>query len=127
MDKIIIYTPDAPEPVGPYSQAIKTGNTLYVSGQIALDANTGNMVAGNIGAETTRVMNNLGAVLQAAGMDYSHIVKCSIFVTDINDFPAVNAAYGKYFKNEPPARETVGVAALPKGARVEISCIAVSG
>ncbi len=127
MDKIIIYTPDAPEPVGPYSQAIKTGNTLYVSGQIALDANTGNMVAGDIGAETTRVMNNLGAVLQAAGMDYSHIVKCSIFVTDINDFPAVNAAYGKYFKNEPPARETVGVAALPKGARVEISCIAVSG
>ena len=127
MDKIIIYTPDAPEPVGPYSQAIKTGNTLYVSGQIALDANTGNMVAGDIGAETTRVMNNLGAVLQAAGMDYSHIVKCSIFVTGINDFPAVNAAYGKYFKNEPPARETVGDAALPKGAMVEISCIAVSG
>ncbi len=126
MDKNIINTAVAPAPVGPYSQAVLAGNTLYVSGQIGIEAHTGKMVEGDIAAETTQVMNNLGAVLRAAGMDYSHLVKCSIFVTDINDFPAVNVAYEKYFENKPPARETVGVAALPKGARVEISCIAVS-
>ena len=126
MDKSIIYTPNAPEPVGPYSQAVRTGDTLYVSGQVPINPESGNMVTGDIKEEARQVMHNIGAVLSAAGMDFGHIVKCSIFVTDIRDFAAVNEVYGEYFDKRPPARETVQVAALPKGARVEISCIAVA-
>ena len=123
--KKIIITPQAPAPIGPYSQAIKAGNTLYVSGQIPINAENGKLVSDDIASETDQVMKNIRAILNAAGMDFGDVVKCSIFVTDMRDFSIVNAAYEKYFDNEPPSRETVEVAALPKGVNVEISCIAV--
>jgi len=125
MAKEVIYSSHAPEPIGPYSQAIMAGNTLFVSGQIPIDSATGNLVSGDITAETNQVMKNLKAVLEAAGMDFSHVVKCSIFLSDMNTFPKVNEAYGQYFKTNPPARETVQVSRLPKDVNVEISCIAV--
>ncbi len=120
----IIVSADAPAPIGPYSQAVLAGNTLYVSGQIPLDKN-GTLITGSIEEETELVMSNLLAILQAADMNFSHVVKCSIFLTDMGNFPRVNAVYAKAFQNEPPARETVQVSALPKNANVEISCIAV--
>ncbi|MCK5103711.1 MAG: RidA family protein [Cyclobacteriaceae bacterium] len=125
MGKSIIYSEKAPAPIGPYSQAVKAANTLYVSGQIPIDTKTGQIVTDDIAMETNQVMKNISSILNAAGMDLSNIVKCSIFVTDMSDFSLVNAAYEKYFDSEPPARETVEVAALPKGVHVEISCIAV--
>lgn len=125
MSKQIINSADAPAPIGPYSQAVKHGNTLYVSGQIALDAKTGNLVCGDIKTETHQVMKNLQAILLAAGLDFSHVVKTSIFVKDLGNFVAINEAYGEYFKSNPPARETVEVSRLPKDVNVEISCIAV--
>lgn len=125
MSKTIIFSDKAPAPIGPYSQAIKTKDTLYVSGQIPIDTETGQMVIDNITLETNQVMKNISCILDAAGMNFSNVVKCSIFVTDMSDFSTINAAYGKYFDSEPPARETVEVAALPKGVHVEISCIAV--
>ncbi|MDH5368102.1 MAG: RidA family protein [Cyclobacteriaceae bacterium] len=125
MSKKIINTEKAPAPIGPYSQATQVGNTLYVSGQIAIDASTGNMNTGDITTETHQVMKNLGYILEAAGMNYNNVVKCSIFVADMGDFAAINAAYGEYFKENPPARETVEVSCLPKNVNVEISCIAV--
>ena len=125
MSKQIINSVDAPAPIGPYSQAVKHGNTLYISGQIALDAKTGNLVGGDIKAETHQVMKNLKAILSAAGLDFTHVVKSSIFVKDLGDFAAINETYGEYFKSNPPARETVEVSRLPKDVRVEISCIAV--
>ena len=125
MIKTIIYSEKAPAPIGPYSQAVKSGNTLYVSGQIPLDVETGKFITDDIASETSQVMKNIGAILNAAKMDFSNVVKCSIFVTDMNDFCIVNSSYEKYFDNEPPARETVEVSALPKGVHVEISCIAV--
>lgn len=125
MSKTVIYSDKAPAPIGPYSQAIKTGNTLYVSGQIPLNNDTGELVAGSIALETDQVMKNLSFILDAAGLNFSNVVKCSIFVTEMNDFAVVNATYEKYFESVPPARETVEVAALPKGVHVEISCIAV--
>ena len=125
MDKRIIKTKNAPAPIGPYNQAIFSGNTLYVSGQIAIDPVTGNMITDNIDAETHQVMKNLGNILQAAGLNYNHVVKCTIFVNDMNNFLKVNEAYGSYFVQDPPARETVEVSGLPKGVNVEISCIAV--
>lgn len=125
MSKQIINSADAPAPIGPYSQAVKYGNTLYVSGQIALDAKTGNLVCGDIKTETHQVMKNLQAILLAAGLDFSHVVKTSIFVKDLGNFVAINEAYGEYFKSNPPARETVEVSRLPKDVNVEISCIAV--
>lgn len=124
MEKKIILTTQAPAPIGPYSQAVMSGNTLYCSGQIALKPD-GSLVTENIEAETTQVMQNIGEVLKAAGMDYSHIVKTSIFLTSMNDFAKVNAIYATYFKSDFPARETVQVSALPKGVNVEISVIAV--
>ena len=126
MDKRIINTKDAPAPIGPYNQAIFSGHTLYVSGQIAIDPTSGDMVTANIDAETHQVMKNLGNILHAAGLNYEHVVKCTIFVNDMNNFSKVNEAYGSYFKQDPPARETVEVSALPKGVNVEISCIAVN-
>lgn len=123
--KNIINTPNAPAPIGPYSQAVKYGNTLYISGAIAIDATTGNMVQNDIESETTQVMKNLGEILKAAGMDYSNIVKTTIFVTDLANFTKINTVYGSFFKEKFPARETVQVSALPKGANVEISAIAV--
>jgi len=126
MSKQIINSADAPAPIGPYSQAVKHGNTLYISGQIALDAKTGNLVgAGDIKAETHQVMKNLKAILAAAGLDFTHVVKSSIFVKDLGNFGAINEVYGEYFKSNPPARETVEVSRLPKDVQVEISCIAV--
>lgn len=123
-NKIVIDTTNAPSPIGPYSQAIKVGNTLYISGQIALDPVTDVLDTGDISIETDRVMQNLGAILNEAGYSFDHVVKCSIFVNDMDNFTAVNEVYGEYFKNNPPARETVEVSKLPKNVNVEISCIA---
>ena len=125
MSKSVVYSPSAPEPIGPYSQAIQSGNTLFVSGQIAIERSSGNFITGNIPVETTQVMKNLEAILSVAGMNFSNVVKCSIFLKDMNNFPVVNEVYGKYFSENPPARETVEVSRLPKDANVEISCIAV--
>lgn len=125
MSKEVIYSPNAPEPIGPYSQAIIAGDTLYISGQIPIDASSGKIVSGDIGLETDQVMKNIKAVLGVAGMKFSNVVKCSIFLNDMNNFPKVNEAYGKYFTSNPPARETVEVSRLPKDVNVEISCIAV--
>jgi 2-iminobutanoate/2-iminopropanoate deaminase len=125
MSKSIINSKAAPAPIGPYSQAVKSNGTLYVSGQIAIEPSTGNMVLGDIVKETHQVMNNLNAILKEAGMDFSNVVKCSIFVKDLNNFATINKVYGEYFTTEPPARETVEVSRLPKDVNVEISCIAV--
>lgn len=125
MSKEVVYSAQAPEPIGPYSQAIKAGNTLFVSGQIPIDSATGKIDSGDITSQTNQVMKNLEAILAAAGMSFANVVKCSIFLSDMNDFPKVNMAYGKYFPSEPPARETVQVSRLPKDVNVEISCIAV--
>lgn len=125
MSKTVVYTPHAPEPIGPYSQAILAGNMLFVSGQIAIHRSSGNLVTGNIEDETTQVMINLSEVLKAAGLSFSDVVKCSIFLKDMGDFPRVNQIYGQYFTDMPPARETVEVSRLPKDVNVEISCIAV--
>ena len=123
--KTIINTPNAPAPIGPYNQAVLSGNTLYVSGAIAIEVSSGNMIQTDIEAETHQAMKNLGEILKAANMDYSNIVKSTIFVTDLGNFAKINAVYGSYFKSDFPARETVQVSALPKGANVEISVIAV--
>ena len=124
--KKIIFTDKAPAPIGPYSQAVLAGNTLYTSGQIPLDPATGELVGGNIEAETKQVMENLKAVLEAAGMDFSNVVKTSIFIMNMDDFAAINTVYGSYINEETaPARETVQVARLPKNVNVEISMIAV--
>ncbi|SMG43356.1 2-iminobutanoate/2-iminopropanoate deaminase [Marivirga sericea] len=125
MSKQIIQTKEAPAPIGPYNQAILAGNTLYVSGQIALDAQSGELINENITEETHQVMKNLEAILSAAGLGFSDVVKCSIFVKDMGNFSTINEAYGLYFKDNPPARETVEVARLPKDVNVEISCIAI--
>jgi 2-iminobutanoate/2-iminopropanoate deaminase len=124
MEKKIIFTTQAPQPIGPYSQAVMVGNTLYCSGQIALDLE-GNLKTDSIEAETAQVMHNVGELLKAAGMDYSNIVKTSIFLTDMGNFTRVNAEYAKCFKQDFPARETVQVSALPKSANVEITVIAI--
>jgi 2-iminobutanoate/2-iminopropanoate deaminase len=125
MAKKIIYTEDAPDPIGPYSQAVFTNNTLYISGQIAIDPFSESLILSDIEAETKQVMKNIGFILEAAEMDFSNVVKCSIFLKDMNDFPKVNAIYGSFFKENPPARETVQVAKLPRNVNVEISTIAV--
>ncbi len=125
MAKEVIYSANAPEPIGPYSQAIKAGGMLFISGQIAIQKSTGQMILDSIGEETAQVMANLSEILRSAGMDFSHVVKCTIFLKDMNNFPKVNEVYGQYFKKQPPARETVEVSRLPKDVNVEISCIAV--
>ncbi|MGA1030115.1 MAG: RidA family protein [Flavobacteriaceae bacterium] len=126
MAKTIITTPHAPAPIGPYSQAIKSGNTLYVSGQIGFEPQTMTWVGESIEKETQQVMHNLEAILKAANMTFEQVVKTSIFLDDMAHFEKVNAVYGGYFKEaSAPARETVAVKTLPKGVRVEISLIAV--
>jgi 2-iminobutanoate/2-iminopropanoate deaminase len=125
MTKKIIQTKDAPAPIGPYNQAILVKGTLYVSGQIALDSHSGEMINENITEETHQVMKNMSAIVAEAEMAFSDVVKCSIFVKDMNNFSTINDAYGQYFKENAPARETVEVARLPKDVNVEISCIAV--
>jgi 2-iminobutanoate/2-iminopropanoate deaminase len=125
MSKSIINSKNAPAPIGPYSQAVKSNNTLYVSGQIAIDPLSGEMVLDDIVKETHQVMKNMKAILLEGGMDFSKVVKCSIFVKDMNNFATINKVYGEYFTADPPARETVEVSRLPKDVNVEISCIAV--
>lgn len=121
-----VLTPHAPEPIGPYSQAVQCGTELYCSGQIPLDPQSGEIVAGDITAQTERAIENLGAVLCAAGYHYTDVVKTTLFLVNMNDFAAVNAVYEKYFALGRPARSTVAVAALPRGALIEIDCIARS-
>lgn len=120
-----IRTDSAPAPVGPYVQAIRSGNTLYCSGQIALDAKTGTMVGSNEEEQTVKVMDNIAAVLAAAGLSYKHIAKTTIFLTNLQAFQTVNAVYEKKLAGHKPARSTVEVRALPKAALVEIECIAI--
>jgi 2-iminobutanoate/2-iminopropanoate deaminase len=124
-EKQVIQSNDAPKAIGPYSQAILAGNTLYVSGQIAIIPETGKMDTLTIETEIRRVLSNLGAVLKEAGMSYDNVVKATIYTTDLKNFKLINTIYGEYFKEKQPARETVQVAGLPAGARVEISAIAV--
>ncbi|WP_299818557.1 RidA family protein [uncultured Pontibacter sp.] len=124
MAHTIINSTNAPAPIGPYSQATLANGILYVSGQIALDAESGNLVNDSIENETHKVMQNLQAILSEAGMDFSNVLKCTIFVKDLNNFGKINEIYGSYFTNNPPARETVEVSRLPKDVNVEISCIA---
>lgn len=125
MSKSVVYSPTAPEAIGPYSQAIQAGNMLFVSGQIAIQKSTNTIITDTIEEETTQVLQNIKDILKAAEMDFSHVVKCTIFLKDFNDFAAVNAIYGKSFSSNPPARETVEVSRLPKDVNIEISCIAV--
>jgi 2-iminobutanoate/2-iminopropanoate deaminase len=125
MDKIIIKTANAPEPIGPYNQAVLAGDTLYISGQICIDPNTGELKKRDIQDETHQAMQNLKAILVAAGMGFNHVVKTTIFITDMHQFSEINEVYGKYFDGDFPARETVQVSALPKFVNVEISMIAV--
>jgi len=120
----LVTTDQAPAPIGPYSQAVRSGKTLYCSGQIALDPTTGNLVDGDVSAQTEQAIENLGAVLRQAGFDFADVVKTTIFLVDMNDFAAVNAVYGRTFDPVKPARSTVAVAGLPRNARVEIECIA---
>ena len=124
MNKKIITTDKAPAPIGPYSQAVMVNNMLYVSGQIAINPANGQLVLDNIIEETQQVMNNLKAILEAAGMDFSNVIKTTIFLKDMNQFSSVNEVYGAFFKSDFPARETVQVAALPKFVNVEISVVA---
>ncbi|MDN5203967.1 Rid family detoxifying hydrolase [Fulvivirgaceae bacterium BMA10] len=127
MSKVIINTTNAPAPIGPYNQAVfvESTQTLYVSGQIAIDPSSGELIMGDIRRETGQVMKNLKAILNEANMDFQNIVKCSIFISNMDNFGAINEVYGEYFQNDPPARETVEVSCLPKKVNVEISCIAV--
>jgi 2-iminobutanoate/2-iminopropanoate deaminase len=126
--KTTVSTPDAPRAIGPYSQAIKVAaapSFLFCSGQVPLDPRTGELVRGTIEEETRRAMENVAAVLAAGGGGFAQVVKTTIFLTDLGDFARVNEVYGSYFTADPPARSTVQVAALPRGARVEIECLAV--
>jgi 2-iminobutanoate/2-iminopropanoate deaminase len=125
--KKIISTNEAPAAIGPYSQAVRSGRFLFCSGQIPLDPKSGEIVAGDITAQTGRVMDNIAGLLRAEGLSFDDIVKTTIFLTNLGDFQTVNQIYGSYFKNDPPARSTVQVAALPRGANVEIEVIAAAG
>jgi reactive intermediate/imine deaminase len=119
----IISTPDAPQAIGTYSQAVKCGNTVYVSGQIPLDPASGQMVGGDIETQIRRVFDNLKAIVTAAGGDFSQIAKVNVFLTDLGNFQTVNKVMSEYFREPYPARAAIGVAALPKGAQVEVDCV----
>ena len=121
----VIVTDSAPKAIGPYSQAVRTGNTLYLSGQLAIDPATGEIVKGGIEAETHQALQNLNAVLEAAGYSLENVVSCQVFLADMDDFTAMNKVYAGYFPRQPPARATVEVAELPRDARIEISAVAV--
>jgi 2-iminobutanoate/2-iminopropanoate deaminase len=120
-----IATKDAPHAIGPYSQAVRSGNTLYLSGQIALDPTSGNLIEGDFAAQSRRVFENLRAVLRASGADFKNVVRATVYLTDLGNFQSLNSIYGQYFGDHKPARSTVGVAQLPRGAAVEIDLIAV--
>jgi len=124
MSKKVVATEKAPQAIGPYSQGIVAGPFVFVSGQIALDPATGELISGDVRAHTERIMENIKAILAAAGLSLDAIVKCSIFLKDMSDFATVNEVYGSYFGDDPPARATVAVSTLPKGAPVEIDAIA---
>jgi 2-iminobutanoate/2-iminopropanoate deaminase len=124
MFKKIFETKQAPAPIGPYSQAVEAGGFLFCSGQIALDPASGQITPGGVPEQTETVMRNIKAVLASAGLGFENIVKTTIFLVDMADFPAVNEVYGKHFKSEPPARSTVAVQGLPRGVRVEIEVLA---
>jgi 2-iminobutanoate/2-iminopropanoate deaminase len=126
MEKRIITTAEAPEPIGPYNQAVQAGNLLFISGQVAINPKNGTIEARDIFEETHQVMHNLRAILQAADLDFKNVVKTTIFLTDMAHFTSVNEVYGKYFNGEFPARETVAVRGLPKNVNVEISMIAAT-
>ncbi|ATB38187.1 reactive intermediate/imine deaminase [Cystobacter fuscus] len=128
MARKTVHSDNAPKAIGPYSQAVQAdaGKMTFLSGQIPLDPKTMELVPGDVVAQTEQVMKNLGAVLQAAGLDFSHVVRCTIFLTDLGDFARVNEVYGRSFPGSPPARVTVQVSALPRGSKVEIDAIAVS-
>lgn len=125
MSKKIIFTTKAPAPIGPYSQAVMAGNMIFVSGQIAINPESGNLITGDIQQEARRVMLNIGEILKTAGMDYHNIIKTTIFLKDMNNFGAINEIYGHFFSDHYPARETVEVSRLPKDVNVEISVIAL--
>ena len=124
MTKSAVSAPDAPTAIGPYSHAIRTDQLLFISGQVPIDPATGNLIDGDISAQTQRVMNNIDAVLKAGGLSFQHVVRTTIFLADMSDFAAVNAVYGTFFSEPYPARATVQVSRLPKDARVEIDAIA---
>lgn len=119
----IIHTSKAPEAIGPYSQAIDTGDVVYVSGQIPLDPATGSFAGDDVSTQTKQVMENVKAIVEASGSSMNKVIKCSIFLADMGDFQTVNEIYGSYFGDEPPAREAIAVKTLPKNAKVEVSCI----
>jgi len=125
LTKTIISTTDAPAAIGPYSQAVMVGNTLYCSGQIAIDPTTGKMIEGDVQEETHQVLKNLGAVLKAVGMDYKDAVRATVFMSDMDNYGKINEVYKQYFTESPPARAAVQVARLPKDVQVEISLVAV--
>jgi 2-iminobutanoate/2-iminopropanoate deaminase len=127
MTKRIIATADAPAAIGPYSQAVRVGELIFLSGQIPLDPRTGQMVSGSVATQARRVMENHAAVLRAADAKFDDVVRSTIYLTNLDDFASVNEVYGTYFSSEPPARATVQVAALPRGAEVEIEMIAHVG
>jgi 2-iminobutanoate/2-iminopropanoate deaminase len=126
-ERRIVATDGAPKAIGPYSQAVLAGGLVHCSGQIALDPRTGELAAGDVAAQTERVMKNLAAVLAAAGSDFTRVVKCNVYLVDMAHFPAMNEVYGRYFaQGAAPARATVAVAQLPRGALVEIDCVALA-
>jgi 2-iminobutanoate/2-iminopropanoate deaminase len=127
MTRTVVQTAKAPQAIGPYSQAIRTEQFIFVSGQVPLNPETGELIEGDISAQTGQVLQNIENVLQEAGSSLAHVVKTTIFITDMDDFPVVNAAYEEFFRSDPPARSTIQVAGLPKGARVEIEAIALLG
>ena len=124
--KKIIFTGAAPQAIGPYSQAVRSGRFVFCSGQIPLDPKSGEIVSGDIATQTRRVLDNIGAILRMEGLTFNNVVKTTIFLTNLADFQTVNEVYGSYFKQDPPARSTVQVSALPKGANVEIEVIAAA-
>ena len=127
MPKSVVATQQAPQAIGPYSQAIRLGNLLFTAGQIPLDPSSGKLVEGDIEQQTERVMRNLQAILEAAGSSLDQVVKTTCFLADLDDFQRFNQIYGQFFTNQPPARSTVQVARLPDGARVEVECVAECG
>ena len=120
-----IATNDAPHAIGPYSQAVRSGNLLFLSGQIPLDPKSGNLIDGDFAAQSRRVFDNLRAVLRTAGADFKHVTRATVYLTDLGNFQTLNSIYAEYFGSHKPARSTVGVASLPRGAQVEIDLIAM--
>lgn len=127
LNRTVIHTDSAPKAIGPYSQAIRAGDLIFAAGQTPIDPATGNLVEGEIETQTRRVLGNIKAVLEAAGSGLDKVVKTTVFMTNLGDFARMNAVYAEYFPANPPARSTVQVAALPKGAAVEIECVAIAG